>query len=106
MASPSRAGSPRNMLMMKALTHRAQVLGQHGHRAEEVGEHATPVNVADHDGRHAGPRRQAQVHDVVVEQVDLGRAARAPSQITTSKRDRRSARAPSTMSTRPALARW
>ena len=52
----------------------AELLGQHGHRAVEMGEDATPVDVADHDRRDAGAGGQAQVHDVVVEQVDLGRA--------------------------------
>ena len=71
----------------------AELLGQDGHGAVEMGEDAAPVDVADHDRRDPGPAGEAQVHYVVVEQVDLGRAP-APSQITTSNRRRRSARAP------------
>ncbi len=40
-----------------------------------MGEDATTVDVADHHGGNAATLRQAQVHDVMVEQVDLGRAS-------------------------------
>ena len=54
----------------------AELLGQHGNRPVQVGEHASPVDVPHHHDRYAGPAGQPEVDDVVVQQVDLGRAAR------------------------------
>ena len=55
----------------------SQLLGEDGDGAEEMGEHPATLDVAHDDGGQAGPHGQAQVHDVVLQQVDLGRAAGA-----------------------------
>ena len=46
-------------------------------RAEQRGEHAAAVDVADHEHRQAGGAREAHVRDVAGAQVDLRRRARA-----------------------------
>ena len=50
---------------------------EQGDGAEHRGEHAAPVDVADHDRGQPGLPRQAHVDVVAVAQVDLGGAARA-----------------------------
>jgi hypothetical protein len=50
---------------------------QHGERAEEVGEHAAAVDVADDHDRQVGGLRETHVRDVVAPQVDLGGRAGA-----------------------------
>src|ERR1039458_2738753 len=40
----------------------AQVLGQHGNGAEEMGEDAAPVYVADDDGGEAGDRKSTRLN--------------------------------------------
>ncbi len=55
---------------------RRQLVRQDPHRPVEVREDAAPLDVAHQDGGDAGPPGQAEVHDVVAQQVDLRRAAR------------------------------
>ena len=60
----------------QALDPRLLVRLQQLHRAVEGGEHAPPVDVAAQEHRGVGPAGHAHVHDVVLPQVDLRRAAR------------------------------
>ena len=58
----------------EALHLRGQLVGQEGHRAEQVREDPAALDVPDHYGGDAGPSRQTEVDEVVAEQVDLGGA--------------------------------
>ena len=60
----------------QALDPRLLVRLQQLHRAVEGGEHAPPVDVAAQEHRGVGPSGHAHVHNVVLPQVDLRRAAR------------------------------
>ena len=52
-------------------------VGEQRHGPVQRGEDAAAVDVADHDGGYTELVCDTEVHDVVVEQVDLGRAAGA-----------------------------
>ena len=55
----------------------AVVVGEEGEGAVKRGEHPPAVDVADHDGPEPRLLGDAQVDDVVVGEIDLGRAAGA-----------------------------
>ena len=71
------AASPRNLLMRKPRMRARSAGSQHRMRADEAGDHAAAVDVADQDHRHVGGLGKAHIGDVAGAQVDLGRAARA-----------------------------
>ena len=56
--SSNSAASPRNLLMMKPLDARALVRLQHRMRADDAGDHAAAIDVADQHDRHVGRLRQ------------------------------------------------
>ena len=72
----SRPGSPRNLLMTNPLIRAWSAGLQQGERPVQGGEHATPVDVPDHDDGQPGRPGQPHVGDVGVPEVDLRRAAR------------------------------
>jgi hypothetical protein len=58
--------------------HHAPVFrGQDGMRADQRGDHAAAVDVADEHDRHIGARRKAHIGDVAGPQIDFRRRARA-----------------------------
>ena len=73
----SSAASPRNLLTMKAAHPRALLGLEQLERADEGGEDAAPVDVADQQHRGVGGVGDVHVDDVAGAQVDLGRAAGA-----------------------------
>ena len=79
-ASSNSAGSPRNLLMRIALEPRPLGLLQHRVGADQRRDHAAPVDVADQHDRQIRRAGEAHVGDVVLPQVDLGRAAGALDQ--------------------------
>ena len=66
--------------MMKPTIELRVLRIEHRLGADEAGDHAAAVDVADHHDRHIGGARKAHVGDVVAPQVDLRRAARALDQ--------------------------
>ena len=73
-APPSRARSPRKRLTIKPPDERGELWGQDGHGPVEVGKDPAALDVADDDRWNAGPPGQAEVDQVVAQEVDLGRA--------------------------------
>src|SRR5205085_9528088 len=61
----------------EAAHERPQLVGEQRNGAVQRGEDTAAVDVPHDDRGQARGRGHAQVHDVVVEQVDLGRAAGA-----------------------------
>ena len=73
-APPRSARSPRNRLMTKPCTCEDNSSGRRATVPKQVREDPAALDVPDHDGGDAGPSRQAEVDEVVAEQVDLGGA--------------------------------
>ena len=46
-------------------------------RADERGDDAATVDIADEHDRHVGPRRKAHIGDVARPEIDFGRRPRA-----------------------------
>ena len=61
----------------EALDQRRVVGVDHRLGADQAGDHAAAVDVADQHHRHVGGAGEAHIGDVVGAQIDLGRAARA-----------------------------
>jgi hypothetical protein len=61
----------------EAADHRRVPGVDHGAGADDRGDHAAPVDIADQHDRHSGGAREAHVRDVAGAQVDLGRRAGA-----------------------------
>ena len=75
-AGPENVHIPPEFVDNQALDQVLLVGLQQLHRAVEGGEHAPPVDVAAQEHRGLCPLGHAHVHDVVLPQVDLRRAAR------------------------------
>ena len=77
LASSKSVASPRNLLTTKPLRERAFGRRQQRPCADQARDHAAAVHVPHQRHGHAGGAREAHVGDVVLPQVDLGRAAGA-----------------------------
>lgn len=56
--------------------HCPVVIGEDGMRADQRGDHAATIDVADHHHRHAGARRKSHIGDITGPEIDFGRRAR------------------------------
>ena len=96
--SPSSAGSPRNLLMTKPPTRRAQLVGEEPTPCRTGRRRPRPGRCRRRRWPGCRPRRPARGSRGRPSSRLISAGLPAPSQMTTSKRPRRSASAPSTTS--------
>ena len=92
----NRSRSPRNLLTTNPATSAWSSRRQQRDGAEERREHATAIDVTDHDRRQLGVASEAHVDVIACAQVDLGRTARTLGHhdVETGRPGRRTPHAP------------
>ena len=71
-----KAGIAAELVDQEATDHGRVTRVDHGLRADDLGDHAAPVDIARQHDRHAGGAGESHIGDVTGAQVHLGRAAR------------------------------
>ena len=76
MPSANRAGSPRNLLTRNPAIMLASAGIEHGLGANDLGDDAAAIDVADQNHRHIGGAGKTHIGDIVFAQIDFRRRCR------------------------------